>query len=163
MFIIRFPNVHPLSNLFGFSFSKFVHRQTSFWIQFLKVHLTFSRYQLSSIVSYFQISFYFFKKIKRFMKDTIWKKLTFFHKDSIIKRVNHKESTFKKPLYLKLTDFGKLSLDLSLVHLHSPFPHLLLVTSRIKVPQVAQYQANKHGVCHTVALSFTLKSILRKK
>jgi hypothetical protein len=97
------------------------------------------------------------------MKDTIWKKLTFFHKDSIIKRVNHKESTFKKPLYLKLTDFGKLSLDLSLVHLHSPFPHLLLVTSRIKVPQVAQYQANKHGVCHTVALSFTLKSILRKK
>jgi hypothetical protein len=60
------------------------------------------------------------------MKDSIWKKLTFSHKDSIIKRVNHKESTFKKPSYLKLADFGKLSLDLSLVHLPSPFPIFFL-------------------------------------
>jgi hypothetical protein len=37
------------------------------------------------------------------------------------------------------------------------------VTSGKKVPQVAQNEANKHGVCHTVALQFTLKSILRQK
>ncbi len=112
----------------------------------------FFKFQLSSIVRYFQISFCFFKK-----KTFLWKILFGRNwpspiKNSVIKRVNHKESTFKKPSYLKFADFGKLSLDLSLVHLHYPFPHLLLVTSCNKVPQVARYQANKHGMCHTVAL-----------